>query len=159
ASAPNARTEHHPINAAPRAISAHRAPVDVRTGLGSRRHPVPAGSARTRRTGARPLDGSPRFGPSRDPPSAWTRPLRRLVRIAHNALMPDAMEEIRREAERIHESAMLSAQNQFEFSKRWRRADRWLGGCAAALTAMAGAGGLSDLLTSTGAGVVATSFG
>ena len=36
--------------------------------------------------------------------------------------------QIRLEAERVHESATLSSQTQFEYAKRWRRADRWLGG-------------------------------
>ena len=59
------------------------------------------------------------------------------------------------EAERVHESAMLSSQTQFEFSKSWRRVDRWLGGTAAVLAAISAAGGLSEVLSSKWAGLVA----
>lgn len=63
--------------------------------------------------------------------------------------------EICKEAERIHEAAMLSAETQFEYAKRWRRADRWIGGLASAMAAVAGVGALTDVLTTTGAGVIA----
>src|SRR4051812_9958877 len=62
---------------------------------------------------------------------------------------------MRREAERVHESARYSAQTQFEYSKSWRRADRWLGGLAALLAALSAAGGLSEVLSAQGAGIVA----
>lgn len=65
------------------------------------------------------------------------------------------IDALRREAERVHESAMHSAQNQFEYSKAWRRVDRWLGGASAFLAAVAAAGGLSEVLSSKGAGLVA----
>jgi hypothetical protein len=64
-------------------------------------------------------------------------------------------EQIRKEAERVHESAMYSAQTQFEYSKSWRRVDRWLGGIAALLAALSAAGGLSEVLSAKGAGIVA----
>lgn len=64
-------------------------------------------------------------------------------------------EEIRKEADRIHESARFSSETQFEYAKRWRRADRWIGGLASALAAVAGVGGLADLLSATGAGTIA----
>lgn len=81
----------------------------------------------------------------------------------------DRREAMRKEAERILESAEHSAQNQFEYSKTWRSVDRWLGSVAALLAAIAGAGGLSKVfsaqfaglvaLAAAGAGAVATSLG
>lgn len=59
------------------------------------------------------------------------------------------------EAERVHESAMYSGQTQFAFSKSWRSIDRWLGGSAAFLAAVAGAGGLSEVVSSQVAGLIA----
>jgi hypothetical protein len=67
----------------------------------------------------------------------------------------DRIEQIRKEANRVHESAKHSAQTQFEYSKSWRRVDRWLGGFAALLAAASAAGGLSEALSARGAGVVA----
>lgn len=67
----------------------------------------------------------------------------------------ERLEQIRQEAERVHESAMYSAQNQFEFAKTWRRVDRWLGGAAALLAAASAAGGLSEVLSAKWAGLVA----
>ena len=77
--------------------------------------------------------------------------------------------ELRKEALRIEESARYSAQNQFEYSKSWRRVDRWLGSLAALLAALAAAGGLSEVvsgqlaglvaLAAAGTGAVATSLG
>ncbi len=64
-------------------------------------------------------------------------------------------EEIRKEGERIHESAVLSSETQFEYAKRWRRADRWLGGLAAALAGVAGVGALSEVLSVPWAGFIA----
>ncbi len=66
-----------------------------------------------------------------------------------------SQEEIRKEGERVHESAMLSSETQFEYAKRWRRADRWIGGLAAALAGVAGVGGLSDVLSVHWAGFIA----
>lgn len=50
---------------------------------------------------------------------------------------------------------MYSAQTQFEYSKTWRRVDRWLGGTAALLAALAGAGGLSEVISASWAGLIA----
>lgn len=66
-----------------------------------------------------------------------------------------SQEEIRKEGERVHESAMLSSETQFEYAKRWRRADRWIGGLAAALAGVAGVGGLSEVLSVRWAGFIA----
>lgn len=63
--------------------------------------------------------------------------------------------ELRKEAERVYESAMYSAQNQFEYSKTWRSIDRWLGGVAAALAGISAAGGLSAVIPSKWAGLIA----
>src|SRR5262252_3921996 len=63
--------------------------------------------------------------------------------------------EIRAEAERIHEAATYASETQFEFAKRWRRVDRWIGGVAAALAAVAGVGGLSNVLSARWAGLIA----
>jgi hypothetical protein len=59
------------------------------------------------------------------------------------------------EAQRIHESAMFSAQTQFEYSKSWRSVDRWVGGSAAALAAVAATGGLSEVFTAQWTGLIA----
>jgi hypothetical protein len=50
---------------------------------------------------------------------------------------------------------MLSAQTQFEYSKSWRRVDRWLGGAAAVLAAISAAGGLSEVFSRRWAGLIA----
>jgi hypothetical protein len=63
--------------------------------------------------------------------------------------------EIRAEAERVHEAATYASETQFEFAKRWRRADRWVGGIAAALAAVAGVGGLSNVFSARWAGLIA----
>jgi hypothetical protein len=59
------------------------------------------------------------------------------------------------EARRVHETALHASETQFEYAKRWRRADRWIGGLSSALAAIAGVGGLSDLLSATWAGTIA----
>jgi hypothetical protein len=64
-------------------------------------------------------------------------------------------DEIRKEAERIHESAVLSSETQFEYAKRWRRVDRWIGGLASALAAAAGVSGLADVISVRWAGFIA----
>jgi hypothetical protein len=65
------------------------------------------------------------------------------------------LSEIRKEARRLLESATYSSETQFEYAKRWRRVDRWIGGGAAALAAIAGIGGLSQVLSARGAGFIA----
>lgn len=50
---------------------------------------------------------------------------------------------IGREALRIHESAVFSAQGQFEQAKFWRQINVWLGVAAAIAAAIAGAAGLA----------------
>ncbi|HWJ96634.1 MAG TPA: SLATT domain-containing protein, partial [Acidimicrobiales bacterium] len=67
----------------------------------------------------------------------------------------DRRTRLREEAQRVEESAMYSAQSQFEYSKTWRRVDRWLGGAAAVLAAASAAGGLSEVLSAQWAGVIA----
>ncbi len=64
-------------------------------------------------------------------------------------------EEIRKEGERIHESATYASETQFEYAKRWRRVDRIIGGAAAAIAAIAGVGGLSNILSARWAGLIA----
>jgi hypothetical protein len=63
--------------------------------------------------------------------------------------------EVAAEAKRIEESAMYAAETQFEYSKRWRRADRMLAGASALLAAVAGVGTLSETVGPVVAGVVA----
>jgi NAD/NADP transhydrogenase beta subunit len=46
------------------------------------------------------------------------------------------MDEIRREAEKVHEAATYASETQFEYAKNWRRVDRWLGSASAALAAV-----------------------
>lgn len=67
----------------------------------------------------------------------------------------DTKAEMKKEAKRVHESAMLSAQTQFEYSKTWRAVDRWLGGTAAVIAGVAGVGGLSEVIDPQWAGLVA----
>jgi hypothetical protein len=64
-------------------------------------------------------------------------------------------DEIRKEAQRILESATYSSETQFDYAKRWRRVDRWIGSGAAALAAVAGVGGLSQVLSARWAGFIA----
>src|ERR1700730_9359332 len=52
-------------------------------------------------------------------------------------------DRIREEAARVQESATYSSETQFEYAKRWRSVDRWVGSVAAGLAAVAGIGGLS----------------
>ncbi len=67
----------------------------------------------------------------------------------------DRRAQLRKEAERVEESARYSAQTQFEYSKTWRRVDRWLGGTAALLAAVSAAGGLSEVVSARWAGFIA----
>ena len=59
------------------------------------------------------------------------------------------------EAARIHESATYSSETQFEYAKRWRSVDRWVGSVAAGLAAVAGVGGLSKVISVEWAGTIA----
>lgn len=68
---------------------------------------------------------------------------------------PTRREPIRREADRLLESAKLSSETQFEFAKRWRRADRAISVSSALLAGVAGVGGLSDVLSARVAGLIA----
>jgi hypothetical protein len=63
--------------------------------------------------------------------------------------------EIRTEAARVLEAATYASETQFEYSKRWRRVDRWIGSVAAALAAVAGVGGLSQAFSARWAGLIA----
>jgi len=69
--------------------------------------------------------------------------------------IPDSKKQMRNEAMRVHESAMYPAQTQLEYSKTWRSIDRWLGGFAALAAAIAGAGGLSEVIPPKWAGLIA----
>lgn len=59
------------------------------------------------------------------------------------------------EARRIEESAMFSAQSQFEQAKLWRGVNLVLGGPAAVLAALSGAAGLADAANRTTAAILA----
>jgi hypothetical protein len=63
--------------------------------------------------------------------------------------------EIRAEAERALEAAILSSETQFEYAKTWRSIDRWIGSLAAGLAAVSGVGGLAKLLSVAWAGGIA----
>jgi hypothetical protein len=63
--------------------------------------------------------------------------------------------EIRAEADRVLESATLSSETQFEYAKRWRTVDRWIGSIAAGLAAISGVGGLAKILSVQWAGGIA----
>jgi hypothetical protein len=64
-------------------------------------------------------------------------------------------DEVRKEGERIHESAMSASETQFEHAKKWRWVDRLIGGTAACLAAVAGVGALSQVMSIRWAGLVA----
>jgi hypothetical protein len=64
-------------------------------------------------------------------------------------------DRIREEAARVHESATYSSETQFEYAKRWRSVDRWVGSVAAGLAAIAGVGGLSKVVSVEWAGAIA----
>jgi hypothetical protein len=68
---------------------------------------------------------------------------------------PARRSEIRREAENVHEAVKYASETQFEYAKRWRRVDRWLGSAAAAFAAVAGVGGLSNVFPARVAGLIA----
>lgn len=70
-------------------------------------------------------------------------------------MMADYLAEIRKEARRIHESATYASETQFEYAKRWRRVDRLIGAAAALTAAIAGVGGLSQVLSARWAGLIA----
>jgi len=63
--------------------------------------------------------------------------------------------EMIKEAKRVHESAMYSAQTQFEYSKTWRSVDRWLGGSASFVAAISGTAGLADIASAQVTGLIA----
>ena len=63
--------------------------------------------------------------------------------------------EIRDEADRVLEAATLSSETQFEYAKRWRTVDRWIGSIAAALAAVSGVGGLAKVISIQWAGGIA----
>jgi uncharacterized protein YhaN len=64
-------------------------------------------------------------------------------------------DRIRKEAANVHEAAIYSSETQFEYAKRWRSVDRWVGSAAAGLAAVAGIGGLSKVLSFEWAGTIA----
>jgi uncharacterized protein YhaN len=64
-------------------------------------------------------------------------------------------DRIRQEAANVHEAATYSSETQFEYAKRWRSVDRWVGSIAAGLAAVAGVGGLSKILSFEWAGIIA----
>lgn len=68
---------------------------------------------------------------------------------------PEHRDEIQSEAKRVLEAATYSSETQFEYAKRWRTVDRWIGSVAAALAAVAGVGGLSKVLSVSWAGGIA----
>lgn len=74
--------------------------------------------------------------------------------------LPPELVPVAREVDRIHESAMWSAQGQFEQTKLWRGLNLLLGVPAAVLAAISGATGLAaDTATSTPAVLALISAG
>ena len=59
------------------------------------------------------------------------------------------------EAKDVLEATTYASETQFEYAKRWRTVDRWVGSVAAALAAVAGVGGLSKFLSIGWAGTIA----
>ena len=68
--------------------------------------------------------------------------------------------DIVKEAKRIHEAAMWSAQSQFEQAKMWSTRNTLIGVPSSGLAAIAGIGGLADLFGNvwTGALAIAAAF-
>ncbi|MBF6555936.1 MAG: SLATT domain-containing protein [Acidimicrobiales bacterium] len=62
---------------------------------------------------------------------------------------------IETEAKDVLEATTYASETQFEYAKRWRTVDRWVGSVAAALAAVAGVGGLSKFLSIGWAGTIA----
>jgi hypothetical protein len=62
---------------------------------------------------------------------------------------------IEKEAKDVLEATMYASEAQFEFAKRWRAVDLWVGTVAASLAAVAGVGGLSKILSVAWAGGIA----
>ena len=62
---------------------------------------------------------------------------------------------IQTEAKNVLEATRYASETQFEYAKRWRSVDRWVGSLAAGLAAVAGVGGLAKLLSSAWAGAIA----
>lgn len=75
--------------------------------------------------------------------------------LAQRSTQDRRRREIRAEAERIRETAVFASETQFEYAKRWRRVDRWMGGVAALIAAVAGVGALAELLSARWAGFAA----
>ncbi|QKZ22870.1 SLATT domain-containing protein [Streptomyces chartreusis] len=75
--------------------------------------------------------------------------------------IPSELQSIAKEASRIHQSAMESAQGQFEQAKLWRLINLLLGVPAAALAAVAGGTGLAGNTSATPGvlALVAAAFG
>lgn len=68
------------------------------------------------------------------------------VRVTGVQIPTDLDAELRpiaEEVHRLHESALWSAQTQFEQLKRWRGIHYWIGGLVAVFATLAGAGGLA----------------
>lgn len=59
------------------------------------------------------------------------------------------------EAARVEESATYSSETQFEYAKRWRRADRVLAALAAAAAGVSGVGALTEVFGAVPAALVA----
>lgn len=68
--------------------------------------------------------------------------------------------DIVKEAKRIHEAAMWSSQSQFEQAKIWSNRNTWLGIPSTGLSAIAGVGGLADIIGNvwTGSLAIGASF-
>jgi len=62
---------------------------------------------------------------------------------------------IESESKDVLEATTYASETQFEYAKRWRTVDRWVGSVAAALAAVAGVGGLSKVLSIGWAGAIA----
>jgi hypothetical protein len=86
---------------------------------------------------------------------SWSNIRSKLAMMVNMSVTIDPRDEIRKEAERVHEAALFASETQFEYAKRWRRVDRWISSLSALLAATAGVGGLSHVLSARGAGLIA----
>ncbi|MFE7745124.1 SLATT domain-containing protein [Nocardia sp. NPDC057455] len=80
---------------------------------------------------------------------------RKLTSPMSDDLLADRRQAIDEELQRLEESAMYSAQNQFEQAKQWRGVNLFLGLPASVLAAVSGAAALASTANAFWAGVLA----
>ena len=69
--------------------------------------------------------------------------------------MSSLVDELKAEADRVHEAALWASESQYANCKMWRTADAIIGVSAAVFAGVAGVAGLADLVTAQLAGGIA----